>query len=91
MQVLPRAKALRLHNGATVHYDWLVLCPGSTYADGPIKNFKGSCEDRRAVIHVRPALQQWLAQPRIPCFPHCGQSIVSCAACLLVCSRTPLD
>ena len=57
VQVQPRAKVLKLQNGATVHYDWLVLCPGSTYADGPIKNFKGSCEDRRAVIHVRPALR----------------------------------
>ena len=44
---------LILDTGASVRYDWLVLSPGSTYADGPIKNFKGSCDDRRAVIHVR--------------------------------------
>ena len=43
-----------------MHYDWLVLCPGSTYADGPIKNFKGSCDDRRAVIHVR---SKWKSGP----------------------------
>ena len=57
VQVLPDSQTLELQNGLSVHYDWLVLCPGSTYADGPIKNFGGSCEDRRAVIHVRETVR----------------------------------
>jgi ribosomal protein L35AE/L33A len=41
-------------------YDWLVLAPGSSYADGPIKTFCTSAEERQAVIQVRrPDSCQW--------------------------------
>ena len=44
---------MQLDTGAEIMFDWLVLAPGSTYADGPIKNFTGSVDDRQAVIQVR--------------------------------------
>ena len=44
--------SLQLESGVVIKFDWLMLCPGSTYADGPIKNFKGSVDDRQAVIQV---------------------------------------
>lgn len=46
------ANSMRLESGAVVDFDWLVLAPGSTYADGPIKNFSGSVDDRQAVIQA---------------------------------------
>lgn len=38
-----------------LEYDWLVLAPGSSYADGPIKTFCSSAEERQAMIQVRGA------------------------------------
>jgi len=97
-QVQPGSQTLTLDTGASVRYDWLVLCPGSTYADGPIKNFKGSCDDRRAVIDVRFLHdRQVLCSLQLAPVPQCNGACQHIAAWIKpVCSckalqeRTPM-
>lgn len=35
-------------------YEWLILAPGSTYAEGPIKAFCHSLDERQHIIQVVP-------------------------------------
>lgn len=37
-------------------YEWLILAPGSTYAEGPIKAFCHSLEERQNIIQVGRAI-----------------------------------
>lgn len=47
--------SVTLETGAQLPFDYLVLAPGSTYADNAIKDVGGTAAERQALIEVRKA------------------------------------
>lgn len=48
-------RSVTLETGAQLPFDYLVLAPGSTYADNAIKDVGGTAAERQALIEVRTA------------------------------------
>lgn len=50
-----RERSVALETGAELPFDYLILAPGSTYADNNIKAVGGTAAERQALIEVRAA------------------------------------
>lgn len=47
-----RERSVELETGAVFPFDYLILAPGSTYADNAIKDVGGTAAERQALIQV---------------------------------------
>lgn len=46
-------RSITLETSAEFQFDYLILAPGSTYADNAIKHIGGTVSERQALIEVR--------------------------------------
>lgn len=70
-----RERSVELESRAVFPFDYLILAPGSTYADNAIKDVGGTAAERQALIQVglrvhtrlRTRCLRWLAAGRMRC------------------------
>jgi NADH dehydrogenase FAD-containing subunit len=53
-------RSVELETGAVLPFDYLILAPGSTYADNAIKDVGGTAAERQALIEVGLSLKMRL-------------------------------
>ena len=54
-----RERSVVLETGAEFPFDYLILAPGSTYADNAIKDVGGTAAERQALIQVGVRMHAW--------------------------------